>query len=441
MKKKSTLKSGIAVIALSLLALASCKKNDTEGLVTTLAITSKGGNDTTTVGNAITFAPTVTTKNNVTYSWTVNGVQKGTGSTFTYKPESGGDYQIAFKVIAALSSDVINYKVHVYAKYENGFFVANEGWFGHGTGTLSFYRFNTHTKEDSIFEKENPGKNLEPKTSSLEYGTIYNNKLVLVSKSGGPVVVADASSLKQLGRIPAAGGNNWMAFVGVSDTKGLLSSADGIYPFDLTTYTTGTKLAGVSGTVGDLIKAGNYVFALSETDGVVVINAATNAVVKKIAGMDVAFAKTPDGSVWAAGGTSLIKINPSTLAVTTVTLPFTAYGTWFAWHPGSITASTKTNTVYIANNGMFSGATTIYKYDGTAASVQTPLITIPTGKELYGAGLKYIPQTDQLAVTTVESGYGAHYAVNNLYFYNTSGALANNLAYAGYYFPATPFTY
>ena len=157
--------------------------------------------------------------------------------------------------------------------------------------------------------------------------------------------------------------------------------------------------------------------------------------------MDVAFAKTPDGSVWAAGGTSLIKINPATLAVTTVALPFTAYGTWFAWHPGSITASTKTNTVYIANNGMFSGATTIYKYDGTAASVKNPLITIPAGKELYGAGVKYIPQTNQLAVTTVESGFGTHFAANNLYFYSTSGALARNLSYSGYYFPATPVTY
>jgi len=249
MKKTSTLKLGIGVFALSLMALASCKKDNNESNALRLEITSPEGNDTTTVGSAVTFKPTVTYKTGVTYSWTVNGVKKGSGATFTYKPDSRGDDLVVFKVSTELASSSVSYHVHVYAKYENGFFIANEGWFGHGTGTLSFYRFNTHTKEDSIFEKENPGKNLEPKTSSLEYGTIFNNKLVLVSKSGGPVVVTDAYSLKQLGRIPAAGGNNWMAFVGVSNTKGLLSSGDGIYPFDLTTYTKGTKLAGISGTV------------------------------------------------------------------------------------------------------------------------------------------------------------------------------------------------
>jgi hypothetical protein len=441
MKKTSTLKLWTGGLVLSLMALASCQKENIGTVGTPLSVTSPAGNDTTTVGRSITFIPTVSSKAGVSYSWTVDGVKKGTGEKFTYSPDTRGDKVVTFKASTPLGSDQVSYHVHVYGKYENGFFIVNEGWFGHGTGSVSFYGFDTKKKQDSIFTKENPGKNFNPTTSSMEYGTIFNSKLVLVSKSGGPVVVTDAYSLKELGRVASKGSNSWMAFVGVSNAKGLLSSADGIYPFDLTTYTTGTKLTGISGAVGDMIKAGNYVFALSETDGVVVINAATNAVVKKIAGMDVAFAKTPDGYVWAAGGTSLIKINPSTLAVTTVALPFTAYGTWFAWHPGSITASTKTNTVYIANNGMFNGGTTIYKYDGTAASVQSPLITIPKNKELYGAGVKYIPQTDQLAVTTVEPGYGTHYAVNNLYFYNTSGALARNLAYSGYYFPATPVTY
>lgn len=95
-----------------------------------------------------------------------------------------------------------------------------------------------------------------------------------------------------------------------------------------------------------------------------IINASADTVVKTIAGMVVAFTKTSDGSVWAAGGSRLLKINPSTLDTVTVALPFTANSSWAAWHPGSITASTSENAVFIANNATFTGGTTIILVPG-----------------------------------------------------------------------------
>src|SRR6202012_2029738 len=157
----------------------------------------------------------------------------------------------------------------VTGKYTNGFFIINEGWYGHGDGSVSFYSFDTNTKTDSIFTKENPGKNLDPATSTLEYGTIFNNQLFLVSKVGGPVVVCDANTMKEVARIPSASGNNWQAFAGIDNTHGLLSSATGLYPFNLTTFTTGAKLTTVTGNIGDMIKVGNYIFVLSQSQGVV----------------------------------------------------------------------------------------------------------------------------------------------------------------------------
>ncbi|WP_426667738.1 DUF5074 domain-containing protein [Mucilaginibacter sp. McL0603] len=327
----------------------------------------------------------------------------------------------------------------VTGKYTNGFFIINEGWFGHGDGSVSFYSYDTNTKTDSIFTKENPGKNLNPVTSTLEYGTIFNNQLFLVSKVGGPVVVCDANTMQEVARIPSASGNNWQAFVGIDATHGLLSSATGLYPFSLTTYTTGTKLTTVTGNIADMILAGNYIFVLSQSQGVVVLNASTYAVVKTIPGMLVAFAKTPDGSVWTAGGTSLIKINSTTLATTTVAVPFTVFGSWAAWHPGSITASSTENAIFLADNNTWFGGTTIYKYiDGNAASLNTPFITLATGKELYGSGLGYNPALSQLVVNTVKSGFGTNYSTNDLDFYNaTTGALIKDVPFSGYYFPAT----
>jgi uncharacterized protein DUF5074 len=326
--------------------------------------------------------------------------------------------------------------------YSNGFFLVNEGWYGHGTGEVNFYSYSTGTLSDSIFGAANPGKNLNPATSTLEFGTVFNGNLYLVSKVGGPLVVTNESTLVESNRIAASSSRDWRAFVGVDSTHGLVSSQTGIYPLTLPALTVGTKLAGsqISGQVGDMIKSGNYIFALSETAGVVVINASTHAIAKTIAGMVVAFARTSDGTVWAAGGTSLLRINPATLDTATLPLPFTANSSWDAWHPGSITASTSENAVFIANNGSFTGGTTIYKYIvGTPSSLSAPFITIASGDALYGAGIGYDASNNTLVVNTVQSGGTTHYSVNDLDIYNAgTGALIKDLGYTGYWFPATP---
>src|SRR5690606_29476074 len=102
-------------------------------------------------------------------------------------------------------------------KYESGFFLVHEGWFGHGTGSLSFYDYHTGTLTDSIFQKENPDKGFEPVSSTVQYGTAFHGNLYIVSKVGGPVVVADAKTLKEVGRIPAKPGNDWRAFMGIDE--------------------------------------------------------------------------------------------------------------------------------------------------------------------------------------------------------------------------------
>lgn len=326
-------------------------------------------------------------------------------------------------------------------KYDNGFLIFNEGYFDHGSGTVTYFDYQTSILTDSVFIKENTGKDLGPTNTTLEFGTVYNGQLYLLTKAKGPLVVANPLTLKETARIASAPTNDWRAFVGIDNTKGLVSTgSNGIYPINLSSLTLGASLAGVSGQVGDMVKAGNYIFALSETDGLIILNVSDYSVVKKIAGLTVGFAKTPDGSIWAAGGTSLVKINSTSLAVTTVTLPFTVNDSWGAWHPGSITASTKENSIFIAKNDIYSGANTIYKYtDGNAASLTSPFITTATGKITYGAGIAYNAFTNQLVVTTIEAGYGTHDSVNDLDFYDpTTGALIKDIGYNGFFYPATP---
>ena len=324
--------------------------------------------------------------------------------------------------------------------YSNGFYLINEGWYGHGTGEVNFFGYTSGSLQDSVFGVANPGKNLNPATSTLQFGTIFNSKLYLVSKVGGPLVVTDESTLVESARIAASPSNDWRAFVGLDATHALVSSETGVYPLTLPSLTVGTKLSGspISGQVGDMILAGSNVYLLSETAGVVIINASTKAIVKTIPAMVVGFTKTTDGAVWCAGGTSLVRIDPTTLATTTVTLPFTANSSWAAWHPGSITASTTQNAVFLVNNGTWTGGTTIYKYVvGNPSSLSSPFITIASGKETYGSGVGYDHNNDHLVVTTVQSGGLNNYSVNDLVIYNaTTGAQISDLAYSGFWFPS-----
>lgn len=425
---------------LVMLAIASCKKDNEKELLVKPDVAEQlanGGKDSITMNETLILHPKLKNTKNAIYSWTVNGARTGSDSVFTFNAATKGDFKINFKAATNGGEVSLDYQIHVWDKYENGFYIVNEGWFGHGTGTVSFYRYNTGKMEDSIFVKENPLKDLEPKSSTLQSGVIFNKKFYLVSKVNGPMVVTDEYTMKEIARIPSQGGNDWRSFVGINESKGLISGGSGVYPLNLNTLAIGQKIANVTGQVGDMIKQGDYIFVLSATDGVVILNAADNTVVKKIAGATIGFTKTIDGNVWAAGGTKLFKIN-ATLDVETITVPFNLFGSWGAWHPGSITASTRENAVFFAKNGSFSGGSEIYKYiPGNDASLQAAFLKLPAGKIFYGAGLSYNAKLDQLLVSTVQSGFGENFKVNNLYFYDpVTAAVKKTVSYDGYYFPS-----
>jgi hypothetical protein len=391
--------------------------------------------DTVTIGKTVLLSSQIKDRNNVSFEWAVDGQVVGSDSTFTFKPETRGDFKITMTAKNGGGNVTLSYDIHTWGAYENGFFMINEGWFGHGTGTVGFYRYDTKAIEDSVFVKVNPDKDLKPESSTLEFGTIFNKKLFLVSKVGGPVVVADAYSLKEEKRIPAQGGNDWRAVVGVDENQALLTSGKGIFKLNLSTMTLNGQIEGVTGQVGDVVKANRYIFALSATKGVIVINATTLAVEKTIPGMVLGFAVTDDKKVWAAGGTKLINIDSNTLEVKETALGFTAYGSWGAWHPGSITAAK--NDVFVAKNGSWTGGKEVYKYNGTAASLSSPFVTLTQSNILYGAGIGYDRKKNTLVVITVNEGYGANFAINNLYLFNAdSGAKTETLSFSGYYFPA-----
>ena len=325
----------------------------------------------------------------------------------------------------------------VKGKYENGFFIINEGWFGHGTGEVNFYSYDTGKLTDSIFKRENPTKDLNPASSTLQFGTIYKDNMYLVSKVGGPMVVVDPYTFKEKGRIDAKGGNDWRAFLGIDENTGLLSSSSGVYMLNLKTLSTSSKLVGADGQIGDMLKAGKYIFMHSATNGMLIFNAADYSLNQKMKNVTMGFAQTPNGKVWYTGGKYLYQIDPQTLVKDSVDLKFTTYAAWGAWHPSSIVASTKENAVYVLKNASFSGGSEVYKYVyGNNASIDVPFITNPAKQIFYGKGIGFDSRQNQIVIQTVQSGFGANFAINNLFFYDTVGNLKKTLTYDGYYFPS-----
>ena len=96
-----------------------------------------------------------------------------------------------------------------------------------------------------MYTKVNPGADFGPNTTELEFGTIYNNKVYLLVKGGGPLVQADAYSLKETGRIPTRClSNDFRALLPIDTTKqALVSTGSGIYPLNLQTVTLGGGVA------------------------------------------------------------------------------------------------------------------------------------------------------------------------------------------------------
>ncbi len=256
--------------------------------------------------------------------------------------------------------------------YTNGVFITNEGPYGSGTGTVSFYSRSTGSVSADIFNSKN-GFPLGNVVQSME---IFNNKGYIIVNNGSKAEVVDATSFATAGTISNL--INPRYFIGIDNTKGYLSQwgagATGeVKIINLATNTvTGTINTGNG--AEQMVKIGNYVYVACSggyvNDSVVtVIDATTNAVVTNInVGANPASLKTDAtgqlwvlcGGQWNSGYTALVKtgslvrINPSNNTIT-LSLPF-ASTTAAPSH--LIIDQNLTTLYYIYNGGVYAHAIT-----------------------------------------------------------------------------------
>ncbi|WP_428229499.1 DUF5074 domain-containing protein [Flavobacterium sp.] len=332
--------------------------------------------------------------------------------------------------------------------FSNGFFIVNEDWFGRENGSVNFVNNNG----DINYRVYSTANNNEALGVTAQYGTIYGDKFYFISKQagttsgqytpGGRLVVANAQNMQRIAKFDVIGGDG-RSFVGVNENTGYIGTLNGIYLFDISTMKVGNLIAGTAGQIGNMIRTSQYVFAAKQTTGILVIDPATNTIIKTISGAFNSVVQAKDGSVWGILNQKLIRIDAVTFETTEYAIPATTKytGSWGAWNAGSFTYSNQQNSLYWLNGAK------IVKFDIDSKIFNENFVTIPgqtaTYKQVpYGAALRIDPVSDNLIVNTTENGYGAHYQKNWIHTFDNSGNLINTKILDDYYwFPAlTVFT-
>ncbi|MDO4726669.1 MAG: DUF5074 domain-containing protein [Porphyromonadaceae bacterium] len=338
-------------------------------------------------------------------------------------------------------------------EYTDGVFIVNEDWYGHQNSTVNFI---TNGEEwiYRIFQKANPGKELG---CTSQFGAIYGGKFYIVSKQekdpgakiiGSRLAVCNAKTMKCLKEIQKIATDekgesiaDGRSFLGVNEKKGYVGTSNGIWIYDMETMTTGKQIKGTGNPnssdygklyyaqIGTMIRTEDYVFAIHQNDGLKIIDADADTLIKTIApptyydekkGKTLSrgfgsIVQSKDGNLWISmaydvsgnGATMpyLIKMNPYTFKTDTLHIPNDkgiedVPNSWYAWTADGFCASIQENKIYwLGQNGnsWFKGYRIFcYDIDNNSFSMVYDFEKLPGKWKMYGTGFRIHPITDEL---------------------------------------------
>ena len=375
--------------------------------------------------------------------------------------------------------------------YTSGVFIVNEDWYGHQNSTMNYILPDDpegNYWHYRVIQTENPGKELG---CTNQYGAIWNGRFYLIAKqakdggasiTGGRITVADATTLKIIKQIeniaPDGSQCDGRGFVGVSASKGYVSTSYGIWILDLNKIEITGKVKGSENTLGSddkpntdpsgslyhgqcgsMVLAAGKVFAAHQSEGLLVIDPDADEVTQVIspelvqdgAGIG-SVVLGSDDNLWVsiAGGTDgrgsalpyLLRIDPKSLDTSVIKLPDGVYGpsnSWYAWTPDAFCASEQEHTLYWKGgaNTWFSGKY-VYRYniDTNECSLIINLEEEDVDWKIYGCSMRVHPETDEIYMSVYHDFQDPTYVLRR---YNASGTLIKEYPMiSNYWFPSLP---
>ncbi len=267
--------------------------------------------------------------------------------------------------------------------FSDGVFITNEGAYGAGNGSVSFYAYNGDTLTNEIFKSIN-NRSLGDVVQSL---TVYNDKAYIVVNISNKIEIFQSHDFIEHGVITDLTSPRY--FVGINKNKGYVTQwgEDGVVKvIDLDALAV-TKTISVGAGPEHLIYLNNYVYiansgGLTNDNTISVIDPSTDEVVKTITldgDSPRDFAVDANGDLWvlcygyieydysdwsviSETASKLIRIDPTTNEVAqTITISDNQ-------HPTCLESGINGNNLFYGGGFGYQG---IYKMDITATSAPT----------------------------------------------------------------------
>ncbi len=271
---------------------------------------------------------------------------------------------IFFVIITTSCSDELVETVYAFPLADKGVFIACEGNFLYGNGSLSFYDPVKKQVVNNLFY----ARNSAPLGDVVQSLSIHNNQLFIVVNNSGKIVVADAANLRFKNVITGLVSPRYIHFI--NNEKAYVSDlyASHLTIFNpLTLEVTGSVDIG-SHTAEQMVQIGRYVFASHWSYGetLLVIDTESDSLVEKInvpsQPRDLVVDKNNkiwvlsegrlEGSATGKQPAAISRIDPETLTIEQI----------YRFEDGDLPSSLKLNntgdTVYYLNRDVFKMAIT-----------------------------------------------------------------------------------
>ena len=337
--------------------------------------------------------------------------------------------------------------------FTNGVIFVNEDRYGLNLGSINYYDYDYSEMGYNVYAMVNPNQQLGVTSQCAQ---LFGGKLFVVSKQANPnensgstigsrLAVLDAVTLKQQAKIlrfsqSADSVYDGRAYCAVNNDKGYVSTNGGIFVLDVPSMTVTGPIAGTTssatgdynslykGQCGDMLRFGQYVFAVQQGKGLHVIDPTDDQIVTTLSFPDIVTVfVTAAGHLYVANNSREIydfsggpyhadftQIDPvtfETVDVHELAGDKGALCAWGAWHARMLCVDPVAEKVYY-NHEEYQNF--ISSYDFETCELTDTLILLPEGVEinwdgtrerqgLYSSALSFDPHTGMMVVQTTEA--------------------------------------